>query len=92
MAIVVRLGPLPLRRRLAARTAELERIFPTTVQVTEVGNIAELVTAITRRDPPGSPWTSWRPRSSQRPLPRRGRSRYYETATPSLRHSPTIRR
>ena len=33
MAIVIRLGPLPLQSRLAARTAELERIFGTTVQM-----------------------------------------------------------
>ena len=53
MAIVVRLGPLPLGRRLAARTAELERIFGTTVQVVEVGSMAELVTAITQTGPAG---------------------------------------
>jgi hypothetical protein len=38
---------------LAARTAELERIFGTTVQVIEVGSVAELVTVITQTDPAG---------------------------------------
>jgi len=32
MAIVVRLGPLPLGRRRASRVAELERILATAVE------------------------------------------------------------
>jgi hypothetical protein len=38
---------------LAAHTAELERIFGTTVQVVEVGSVAELVTVITQTEPVG---------------------------------------
>jgi len=49
----VRLGPLPLGHRLAARTAELERIFGTSVQVVEVGSVTELVTVIKQTAPAG---------------------------------------
>jgi hypothetical protein len=46
MAIVVRLGPVPLQHRRAGRIAELERIFGTTVELVEVSTTAELVTAL----------------------------------------------
>lgn len=46
MAIVVRLGPLPLQHRRASRIAELERIFGTVVQLVEVFTIDDLVTAV----------------------------------------------
>ncbi len=46
MAIVVRLGPLPLQHRRASRIAELERIFDTVVQLLEVSTVAELVAAV----------------------------------------------
>src|ERR1700724_2961469 len=46
MAIVVRLGPLPLQRRGPSRVAELERIFGTAVQLIEVFTVAELATAV----------------------------------------------
>lgn len=36
MAVIVRLGPLPLRQRRESRIAELERIFATEVELTEV--------------------------------------------------------
>ena len=42
MVVVIRLGPLPLQRRLASRVAELERIFGTEVQLVEVFTVAEL--------------------------------------------------
>ena len=47
MAIVVRLGPLPLRHRREARIAELERIFATDIELTEVVNVPELIAAVT---------------------------------------------
>jgi hypothetical protein len=49
MAIVLRLGPLPLQSRRAARTVELERIFGTAIELVEVGTVAELVTVIEQR-------------------------------------------
>jgi hypothetical protein len=45
MAIVVRLGPLPLQHRRDARITELERIFGTAIDLIEVSTVAELVTA-----------------------------------------------
>ena len=50
MTTVVRLGPLPLQRRLASRVAELERILGTVVQVVEVFSVGELITAVGDRD------------------------------------------
>src|ERR1700730_8536666 len=50
MAIVVRLGPLPLQRRGPTRVAELERIFGTAVQLIEVFTVAELATAVETPD------------------------------------------
>ncbi len=46
MATVVRLGPVPLQLRRAARKAELEWIFGTPVDLLEVSTVAELVTAV----------------------------------------------
>lgn len=46
MAIVVRLGPLPLRHRRDARITELERIFGAAIDLIEVFTVAELVTAV----------------------------------------------
>ena len=46
MATVVRLGPIPLQLRRAARIAELERVFGTTVDLLEVSTLAELATAL----------------------------------------------
>ena len=46
MMVVIRLGPLPLQRRLASRVAELERIFGTEVQLVEVFTVAELAIAV----------------------------------------------
>lgn len=46
MATVVRLGPVPLQLRRAARIAELERIFGTAVDLLEVSTGAELVAAL----------------------------------------------
>ncbi len=46
MATVVRLGPVPLQPRRAARIAEFERIFGTAVNLLEVSNAAELVAAL----------------------------------------------
>ena len=46
MAIVVRLGPLPLQHRRASRIAELERIFDTVVQLLEVSTLSELISAV----------------------------------------------
>lgn len=46
MAIVVRLGPLPLGRRRASRVAELERIFATAVEIIEVIDVARLASAL----------------------------------------------
>lgn len=46
MAIVVRLGPLPLQHRRSARITELERIFGTVIDLIEVHAVAELVTAV----------------------------------------------
>jgi hypothetical protein len=45
MAIVLRLGPLPLGGRRAARVAELERIFGTGVELFEVFSVAQLAAA-----------------------------------------------
>ncbi len=50
MAIVVRLGPLPLQHRRRTRVAELERILGTAVQLIEVVTVAELITAIRAPD------------------------------------------
>lgn len=50
MAIVVRLGPLPLGRRSASRVAELERILATAVEVVDVTDVARLARAIAGRD------------------------------------------
>jgi hypothetical protein len=50
VAIVVRLGPLPLGRRRASRVAELERILATAVEVVEVTDIAELASVVAGRD------------------------------------------
>ena len=50
MAIVVRLGPLPLGRRRASRVIELERIFATAVEVIEVIDVARLAGAIAARE------------------------------------------
>ncbi len=41
----MRLGPVPLQHRRAARIAELERIFATAVELVEVATMAELVSA-----------------------------------------------
>jgi len=49
MAIVVRLGPLPLGRRRASRVAELERILATAVEVIEVIDVTRLASAIAVR-------------------------------------------
>ena len=46
MAIVVRLGPVPLGYRREDRVAELERIFATGVQLVEVFTVAELTSAV----------------------------------------------
>ena len=50
MALVVRLGPLPLGRRRAARVGELERIFSTAVELIEVVDLAALATAVEIHD------------------------------------------
>lgn len=50
MAIVARLGPLPLGRRRASRVAELERIFATAVEVVEVIDVDRLAGAIAAHD------------------------------------------
>ncbi len=50
MALVVRLGPLPLGRRRAARVRELERIFATAVVLIEVFDVAALATAVEMPD------------------------------------------
>lgn len=50
MALVVRLGPLPLGRRHAARVGELERIFATAVELIEVVDLAALATAVEMHD------------------------------------------
>lgn len=50
MAIVVRLGPLPLGRRRASRVAELERILSTAVEVIEVIDVAGLASAVAARE------------------------------------------
>ena len=44
MAIVVRLGPVPLQHRRTGRIAELERIFERPIDLVEVSTIAELLT------------------------------------------------
>ncbi len=46
MAIVVRLGPLPLQHRRGTRLAELERILGTAVQLIKAVTAAELFAAI----------------------------------------------
>ena len=46
MAKVVRLGPVPLQLRRAARSAELERIFGTEVDLEEVTTGAQLVAVL----------------------------------------------
>jgi hypothetical protein len=50
VALVVRLGPLPLGRRRDARVGELERIFGTAVVLIEVFDVAALATAVERPD------------------------------------------
>lgn len=50
MAIVVRVGPLPLGHRRVTRVAELERILGAAVHLIEVATVTELVTAIRARD------------------------------------------
>ena len=50
MAIVVRLGPLPLGQRRESRIAELERIFATDVELSEVVDVAELAAAAATPD------------------------------------------
>ena len=50
MAIVVRLGPLPLGRRRPSRVVELERIFATAVEIVEVFDVAGLVAAMEMAD------------------------------------------
>ncbi len=50
MATVVRLGPVPLQLRRAARITELERIFATEVELLEVSTVAELVSALASLD------------------------------------------
>ena len=47
MAIVARLGPLPLQHRRQPRIAELERLFATEIELIEVATVAELVVAVT---------------------------------------------
>lgn len=46
MAVVVRIGPLPLGRRREVRVAELERLFGTPVELVEILDIADLAPAI----------------------------------------------
>lgn len=46
MAIIVRLGPVPLQHRRTARIAELERIFQTAVELADVSTMTELVTIL----------------------------------------------
>ncbi len=48
MVTVVRLGPLPLRSRRAARLIELERIFGTVDDLIDVTTLAELAVALRR--------------------------------------------
>ncbi len=50
MAIVVRLGPLPLGRRRPSRVVELERIFATAVEIVEVFDAAALAAAMEMDD------------------------------------------
>jgi hypothetical protein len=50
MAIVVRLGPLPLGRRRSSRVLELERIFATAVEIVEVFDVAGLAAAMEMND------------------------------------------
>lgn len=50
MAIVVRLGPLPLGRRRPSRVVELERIFPAAVEIVEVFDAAALAAAMEMDD------------------------------------------
>lgn len=50
MAIVVRLGPLPLGQRRPSRVVELERIFATAVEIVEVFDAAALATAMEMDD------------------------------------------
>lgn len=49
VAVVVRLGPLPLGRRRTARVRELERIFATAVELIEV-DVAALAAAMEMHD------------------------------------------
>jgi hypothetical protein len=46
MAVIIRLGPLPLQHRRAPRIAELERIFGTVVRLVEVATVADLIAAV----------------------------------------------
>jgi hypothetical protein len=48
MAIVVRLGPLPLGRRRPARVVELERICGAVVDLVEVSTVTELARTVER--------------------------------------------
>lgn len=50
MAIVVRLGPLPLLQRRAGRLVELERIVGRPVELVEVSSVAELTRALTETE------------------------------------------
>ncbi len=50
MAVVVRIGPLPLGRRREARVAELERILGTAVDLVEVFDVIDLATAMETPD------------------------------------------
>ena len=50
MALVVRLGPLPLGRRRAARVGELERIFAAAVDLMEVVDVAALAATMETHD------------------------------------------
>ena len=55
MATVVRLGPVSLQPRRVARIAELGGNFGTEVELLEVSNVAELVSALTSLDVIGVP-------------------------------------
>ena len=50
MALVVRLGPVPLQHRRTGRIAELERILERPVELVEVSTTAELVSALATQD------------------------------------------
>ena len=91
MAIVVRLGPVPLQHRRTGRIAELERIFERPIGLVEVFTIAELLNALKTQDvigvaldaaPPGELAEAVavaHPLPVLRPLWRRQRNRRGET-------------